>query len=1138
VISPQIKFKKKWLDNKGVSEIIGTILMLAITVVLFSSIMVFVTNMPSPVARPTVDFLADLTISTDASHKSYLNLTHNGGEPLNDWDTTILLVIDGSPKTFSLTGYFSDAKWSIGRTWSFSGFHNYLGFNLNTTLEAMIIDTKSNSQVWNSKISSGAGNNAPVILQRWTDSDTSTLTADSIIEGDVGFSLFVRVTDADNNLLNVTVDASSIGGGSNKGNYSINGGVWEFKFTNSITQASLFDGRPLLIKAKDRSVPAHWANATFLLTVSASERGLPGAPGPKGDPGTGTPTNPSGLPSYLKYFDSDQGYVILGPNTTVNPPTLPNFNDARSLFKQGEWVFVRVASYKLQNIFAENSLVLVNRLSGVTVSPCGSSNTTPFYRVAEAGAVNVYEAKFDSSQLLGGYDMAIDLRCTVTQGSSLISFGAITGLIVQPVSGTQLTLPEIRTNRTMPLNTSNAEYMGSYGNPFDLSDASKCKLFVNLIFLNCGGGSTLTIGNVEIKDLRNRQVIYGIPPKSSTANATFGKVYSDLGGASQKSYGFAIDLRMKNGYNFVPGLSSYTLVVSNASDGNEGIYSLSINIWIRSSTQTQNFVVATSGFGFASGSANFIHYDFLFQTENNRFFTTRVVDGVDMSPGGKGSFNFSRVIYFDIDGDGDRDIIASERYSDAETLGIYINRLNEFGVWEPRSVIPTSGNTRATALAYGDVDADGDYDWIAATADQTITLYYNAFPVTSKVLITLAAGQYVYEMRLADVTGDGKADLIALIGATNPRTIDSVGQIKMWDLYDGTGTHQIAAVDPAANVYDFDVADIDGDSDLDYAVVQSAATVNNIKWWESRKVTLDYYASGETKVTGAINPDPGWSRTAAPADGSAETLTESSGTLIHKWTMNSITGSKPVLTVTAKVAAGATEGFYFEYSKVAGGIGGDAPWTFMFAVPSTATSYQTYTFPLPLSTSGIIYVRVTDTNPAIGTNALMVDAIRITTINTVTFNAAGSEHQLLSDTTQRVIEIGDFDNYGTLDVAVAKNGGFKVVNGTSTPAAPKLLNTTVLADLWPTGDTFSVADINGDGLDDIVSVCAYSWALIGPPAKSGVNSAIVYEWLNVGLNRLGLQVDFYGIEIKNMIVTYGNDSPGAINSIAVENPYG
>ncbi|HUW42963.1 MAG TPA: type IV pilin N-terminal domain-containing protein, partial [Thermoplasmata archaeon] len=288
VISPQIKFKKKWLDNKGVSEIIGTILMLAITVVLFSSIMVFVTNMPSPVARPTVDFLSDLTVSTDSSVPSSLTLSHNGGEPLNDYDTTILLVIDGSPKTISLTGHFSDGKWSIGRSWTFTGFNAYPLFGSNTTLEAMIIDTNSNSQIWDSKIRSGAGNNAPVILQRWTDSDNSTLTADPIIEGDSSFWLYARVTDLDSDLQSVTVDASSIPGGvSSKTSDSLTGGVWGFKFTTPITQASLFDGKPLFIIAKDTA--NHWANTTFILTVSASERGPTGLQGPKGDPGTGTP---------------------------------------------------------------------------------------------------------------------------------------------------------------------------------------------------------------------------------------------------------------------------------------------------------------------------------------------------------------------------------------------------------------------------------------------------------------------------------------------------------------------------------------------------------------------------------------------------------------------------------------------------------------------------------------------------------------------------------------------------------------------------------------------------------------------------------------------------------------------------------
>jgi len=49
----KLRKRKSWVDSSGVSEIIGNILILMITVVLFSTIMVFVNQIPMPEQRRT-----------------------------------------------------------------------------------------------------------------------------------------------------------------------------------------------------------------------------------------------------------------------------------------------------------------------------------------------------------------------------------------------------------------------------------------------------------------------------------------------------------------------------------------------------------------------------------------------------------------------------------------------------------------------------------------------------------------------------------------------------------------------------------------------------------------------------------------------------------------------------------------------------------------------------------------------------------------------------------------------------------------------------------------------------------------------------------------------------------------------------
>ena len=1145
MISPQIKFKKKWLDNRGVSEIIGTILMLAITVVLFSSIMVFVTNMPSPIMRPTADFLSHLDLSTDPPA---LTLTHNGGEALNDYETVILVIIDGTVRTYYFDTGTSTSKWSIGEPWSFTGFHN---FGSNTSLEAMIIDTHSNSQIWDGKIATGTGNNAPVILQRWVDGNPDTLTVDPVVPTDrnPAFALNVRVTDIDglsNDLLTIANGELYTGSSTAEGVWleipwassiapppvtspmartSSSGGIWTFNFP-AFSNASLYDGKPAFIHAKHHGGTTDIIQS-FIFSVDQPDINYDIDNTETNITYNGTePTGESGLPSYLKWFDADQGYVVLGANVNSgSPPRSPNLTDSRSTFIQGEYVFVRVGSFKLQNTFAKNNLTLVNRLSGTSTNPCG--NLTPFYRVP-SGGVFIYEAKFSTASLLGGYDMKISLQSTVTSGSSLIAFNAVANLIVQPSSGPPLVLPELRLNATNPLNKS-ASQLGTYDSPFDLSDASKSIIWVDLKFLDAGAGQTLNMGKVEIRDLRDRTILSGVPPQTAASNSTFGKVYSNL----TKDYAFKIDLRLRNGYNLVPGTATYTLTISNAFDGNEGVYTMSVPIWIKSATNLKNYIVATSGFG---GTGNFNDISYLFQIENNKFFTTRALEKVAMAPGfGYDTIQTYRAIYFDIDGDGDRDVVASMNTPAGYGWGVYINRMNEYGIWEPKSFYPDPDGSKITALAYGDINNDGAQDFATANSLGKVYLYYNTFPVASQVLLTTPeiAGKYVHEMRLVDMTGDGKADLVTLVGAAE-RTSATKGQMFIYDLASGSAVRlPVANVNTDANVFDFDVADINKDGYNDYA---ASSSLNGILWYQAVPTMPTFLADQDIAVPPTVVVNT-FGNTNSIGGGDEE-IRESGGSAAHIWRTAIVSGSSPTLRIDAKVNVGCTEAFYFYYSTSSLG-----PWTFMFYVPASASgSYQTFNQNLRSDISGRIYIKVADSvSGDIGdTNSIFVDLIRITTISEMNFNAVASPHVLRSDAdskTYSAIGIGDFNQAGVLDVAVGKDGKIMIVDG----AAGAILRTDATANIRVAGDNFVVKDVNGDNLADIVYVLKYLETIPSPNYDS---YSIVTEWINTVAGTVGSTIEVkhlpqnYGPSASGKDQNYGQKTFGAINCIVVENPYG
>ena len=82
-------------DESGVSEVIGTILILAMTVVLFSVIIVWVSAIPTPAAQARTDIQSVMTpIYNGLGVEIGVNitLTHQGGEAMQPVPTIIYVT--------------------------------------------------------------------------------------------------------------------------------------------------------------------------------------------------------------------------------------------------------------------------------------------------------------------------------------------------------------------------------------------------------------------------------------------------------------------------------------------------------------------------------------------------------------------------------------------------------------------------------------------------------------------------------------------------------------------------------------------------------------------------------------------------------------------------------------------------------------------------------------------------------------------------------------------------------------------------------------------------------------------------------------------------------------------------------------
>ncbi|MCJ2533205.1 MAG: type IV pilin N-terminal domain-containing protein, partial [Candidatus Thermoplasmatota archaeon] len=151
-------------DKSGVSEVIGNILILMITVILFSSIVMYVDQIPVPETTTKADFAATITFETSGTTTASLTVTHAGGVSLAAVDTAILLHIDSTTQYYDLSedADFDHTTWHMGIDWT----KNFTVPSPASEITVTVIDLAKAMSVWVSQVSGGTGGNAPIVLQR------------------------------------------------------------------------------------------------------------------------------------------------------------------------------------------------------------------------------------------------------------------------------------------------------------------------------------------------------------------------------------------------------------------------------------------------------------------------------------------------------------------------------------------------------------------------------------------------------------------------------------------------------------------------------------------------------------------------------------------------------------------------------------------------------------------------------------------------------------------------------------------------------------------------------------------------------------------------------------------------------------
>ncbi len=213
-------------DVSGVSEVVGTILILAMTVVLFSVIILWVTSFPTPVAQARLDVLSRMDPMYDAFGSEIgvnITLVHRGGESVEPVPTVIyvisqrgtnppqtdrVLIHPYNPLLATPSGLLdgTDSVWDIGERWAYK---NYL-LRTSDVIRVSIVDITRSSVVWEGSMNAVQGARPPVFVNKWADGIYATEAVDPV-QATMGFYVFAEVADPDGDLNPASVYATITG---------------------------------------------------------------------------------------------------------------------------------------------------------------------------------------------------------------------------------------------------------------------------------------------------------------------------------------------------------------------------------------------------------------------------------------------------------------------------------------------------------------------------------------------------------------------------------------------------------------------------------------------------------------------------------------------------------------------------------------------------------------------------------------------------------------------------------------------------------------------------------------------------------------------------------------------------------------
>ena len=753
-------------DNNGVAEVIGTILILLITVVIFSTIFIWVYSIPTPEASTKLQMEGALDPIYDAGvwDGAIINITHQGGENLYSWKTQVYIRVNNEFEILETQGTISygpnsgdpyglreDGDWFIGEVWSI----------LNHTIqpsdrvEVGVVESLKGEVIWSSLLLGAAGEHPPLFVQKWYDGNLHT-TAREDLRGNESFAIYVQIQDNDGDFdsdnpvyANVTVLYADYGAfkmydNGSMGDVLADDGIWTANYTAFEADESM-DGSLVIITAEDDA--GH--NTTARLILKLRETTTIYIPTPPPDYNITTPRfGPELLPG-----SGLQHYQIF--NETEWDKLRWVGNSSRT-FVKGERIVIVVASHFLPDTNLDNKFWLFRAQAGISPQPIVygggpmgpdsiPSSIEAFELVDYVGNFYVWECRWNTSSAghgfsdglldYGHYSLRIKLRSSYYPPPDNL-FEVMDFITVTDEDGNFPDYPMVLTfldaDHEQPSDT------------FNYTDT----MYVKVVVQDTDG--TFEFGNVKIQDFGAGIQVWAKPGNTPISDAVIN---------NSVSYKFSIDLTKPNFDPWLFGENAYTLRVLYLKDINEEYkVSLSRLVTIRGPRwylDVANVILDSSHPVHDYKIFSLFYENLVFKWDTYEIQKFEPIPTQKVPPWGEGAF--LSIAYGDLDDDTDLDVVEGIK---AGKLFMYRNQGGMGHSWQRREVDDLGA--AVTAVDVGYVDKDLLVDIVAGTEDGNLWWYANDNRWTTTFIDN--TGSEIKALVLANMDDDDDDDLVVATG--------------------------------------------------------------------------------------------------------------------------------------------------------------------------------------------------------------------------------------------------------------------------------------------------------------------------------------------------------------------------------------